>query len=183
LGTPWQKPESCPITDSPNSQLRFFDSVVLEAEVDGQPKVGSGVVEVTYRGQPEIGSGRDLVSGYRGEAVAVDLGERGTLFALLKAGDDSRSAPETIVFRAFGFPGGIWPRGSVKEVIGQMRQLSGKRELPFDSLPMLIRFRDISDLRTAERVHPQNLVERFGPSVKLIRSTLEIVPTASWRST
>jgi hypothetical protein len=27
----------------------------------------------------------------------------------------------------------------------QMRQISGKRELPLDSLPMLVRFRDIND--------------------------------------
>lgn len=154
--------------------------LTLEAEVDGQPKSGSSVIEVTYSKQPEIGSGRNLVWGYRGEAVVIELGERGTLFALLKEGDDTRSIPPTIVFRAFGFSGGIWPQGRVEDLFKTIRQLSGRRELPLDNLPMLVRFRDINDPKTVERVSPHNLAERFGPGVRLVRATLEIVPPANW---
>ncbi|WP_197090766.1 hypothetical protein [Bradyrhizobium sp. LTSP849] len=162
----------------PSLTLRY--RLTLVAEVDDQPKMGTSVVEVTYNEQPEVGSGRNLVFGHRGEAVAVELGERGTLFALLVAGDDIRSAPETIVFRAFGFPGGIFPQGSVEDGFRRIRQLSGKRELQLDSLPMLVRFRDMNDPKTVERVHPHNLAERFGPGSKLVRAELEIVATDSW---
>jgi hypothetical protein len=161
----------------PSITLRY--RLTLEAEVDGQPKLGSGVIEVTYSKQPQIAAQHELSIGYRGEAVVLDLGKRGTLFALLKADTDSRSGPEWIVLRAFDFPGGGLPT-PVEERIKQVQRLSGKRELSLDSLPMLVRFRDINDPMTVERVHPSNLSERFGPAVRLVRATLEIVPTGIW---
>ena len=115
----------------PSLTLRY--RLTLEAEVDGEPKTGSSVVEVTYSKQINIRS--DLSIGYRGEAVVLDLGSRGTLFALLKAGGDSRSIPETIVFRAFDFPGGIFQSGTVEDGLNRIRQLSGKRELPLRVCP------------------------------------------------
>jgi hypothetical protein len=158
----------------PSVILRY--RLTLEVEADGQRSSGSSVIEVTYQKQPEIGSGRNMISNHRGQAVVVELGKRGTLFALLKAGNDSRSIPETIVFRAFGFPGGIWPQGTVEHVFETVRQLSGERELPFENLPMLIRFADINDPLTIDRVNCFNISERFGIGTKLVRATLEIVP-------
>ncbi|KRR22285.1 hypothetical protein [Bradyrhizobium retamae] len=157
----------------PSVTLRY--RLTLEVEVDGQPKFGSGVIEVTYSKQPQIAAQHELAIGCRGEAVVLDLGSRGTLFALLREDTDSRSGPEWIVLRAFNFPGGSLP-SPVEEGIKQVQHVSGKRELPLDSLPMLVRFRDINDPKTVERVHPQNLVERFGPGARLVRATLEIVP-------
>jgi hypothetical protein len=150
--------------------------LTLEADVDGKSKSASGVIEVTYSKQPEIAGQHELSIGYRGEAVALDFGARGTLFALLKADTDSRSGPEWIVLRAFKFPGGSLSR-SVEEGVKQGQRLSGKRELSLDSLPMLVRFRDINDPKTVERVDPHNIAERFGPCAKLVRATLEIVPS------
>jgi hypothetical protein len=151
--------------------------LTLEAEVDGQPKSGSGVIAVTYSKQVEM-AGHDLSVSYKGEAVALDLGSRGTLFALLKEGTDYRSGPEWIVLRAFDFDGGSLPR-PVQEGIRQLRRLSGKRELPLGSLPMLVRFRNIDDPSTVERVSP-DIAERFGPGARLTRATLEIVPAGVW---
>jgi hypothetical protein len=58
----------------PGLTLRY--RLTLEAQVDGGPKVGSGVIEVTYSEQINIRS--ELNIGYRGEAVVLDLGDRGT---------------------------------------------------------------------------------------------------------
>lgn len=80
--------------------------LTLEAEVDGKPKTGSGVIEVTYSKNNDPVSQAEFSINVRGEAVALDLGSRGTLFALLKGGTDSRSGPDYIVLRAFDFPGG-----------------------------------------------------------------------------
>jgi hypothetical protein len=160
----------------PSQTLRY--RLTLEAEIDGQPKIGASVIQVTYSKQPKIRS--ELAIGYRGEAVVLDLGSRGTLFALLRAGNDSRSIPETIVFRAFGFPGGIFPQGSVEDLLKEIRQLSGKRELPLTSLPMLVRFRDINDPMTVEQVDPLDIAKSFGVGTTLLRATLEIVPTGIW---
>jgi hypothetical protein len=158
----------------PSVTVRY--RLTLEAQLDSELKTASGVREVTYTKQPELAGQHELSIGYRGEAIALDLGARGTLFALLKAGADDRSGPEWIVLRAFDFDGGSLPR-PVEVGVEQVARLSGKRELPFDSLPMLVRFRDPSDVRTVERVNPFNIGERFGADAKLVRATLEIVAT------
>jgi hypothetical protein len=160
----------------PSLTLRY--RLTLEAVVDGEPKTGSSVIEVIFSKQPKIRS--ELTTSYRGEAVVLDLGSRGTLFALLKAGSDSRSIPETIVFRAFDFPGGIFPSGSVEDGFRQIRQLSGKRELPLTSLPMLVRFRDLNDPMTVEQVDPRDIAKSFGVGTNLVRASLEIVPAGVW---
>jgi hypothetical protein len=162
--------------DHPSLPIRY--RLTLEAEVEGTPKNGSSVIEVTYAKQLNIGS--DLSVSHQGEAVALDLGPRGTLFALLKQGTDSRSIPETIIFRAFNFDGGIWPTGSVEHLQSQLRKLSGKRELPLSNLPLLVRFRDINNPMTAERVDPFEIGKSFGEGARLVRATLEIVPAGVW---
>lgn len=162
----------------PSATVRY--RLTLEAEVDGKPATGSGVIEVTYRANPRIlGASAQFVTEVRGEAVVLDLGQRGTLFALLKGGEDTRSGAEWIVLRAFNFPGGALP-SPVEKGIGDVRKLSGKVELPLKSLPLLVRFREINDPTTIEKVDPLNLEKSFGPGVKLARATLEIVPAGVW---
>lgn len=162
----------------PSLMLRY--RLTLEAEIDGKPKTGSGVIEVIYSKQPEFASGRDRVSSHRGEAVVLDLGDRGTLFALLQAGSDSRSIPESIILRAFNFDGGAFPGPTVEEGFNRLRQLSGKRELPLTSLPLLVRFRDLNDPMTVEKVDPFDIASSFGIGTRLVRATLEIAPTGLW---
>ncbi len=162
----------------PSLTLRY--RLTIEAEVDHKPMIGSSVIEVTYSKQPEIGSGRNLVRSYKGEAVVLDLDTRGTLFALLRAGNDIRSSPESIILRAYGFQGGLFPGPSVEGGLQQLRQLSGKRDLPLTSLPMLVRFRDPHDMRSVEPVDPMKIENKFGAGAKLVRATLEIVPSGIW---
>jgi hypothetical protein len=165
------------VTADPSVTVRY--RLTLEAQVGGEPKAGSGVTEVTYAKQSRFAGQSPGIVDYRGEAVALDLGARGTLFALLKADTDPRSAPETIVLRAFNFPGGALPE-PIDEGLTQLDRLSGKRELPLTSLPMLVRFRDLNDPMTVERVDPLDIAKSFGAEVKLVRATLEIVPSGTW---
>jgi hypothetical protein len=161
----------------PSVTLRY--RLALELEIDGQSKFGSGVREVTYTKQPQLAAQHELSIGYRGEAIAFDVDSRGTFFVLLTAGTDYRSGAEWIVLRAFGFEGGSLPR-PIEEGLKQVSRLSGKRELPLDSLPKLVRFRNINDPMTVEAVNPFNVAEHFGADAKLVRATLEIVPAGTW---
>ncbi len=161
----------------PSATVRY--RLTLEAQVDGEAKSGSGVIEVTYSKQSELAGQHELIVSFKGEAVVLDLGSRGALFALLKEDTDSRSGPEWIVLRAFNFPGGSLPR-PVEEGVKQVQRLSGKRELPLTSLPLLVRFRDLNDPKTAEGVDPLNVTKSFGAGAKLVRATLEIVPAGIW---
>src|SRR5258706_8123461 len=158
----------------PSATVRY--PLALEADLDGKPATGSGVIEVSYgKNLKLLPNEGEFHINVRGEAVALDLGQRGMLFALLKGGEDSRSGAEYIVLRAFNFPGGALP-SPVEKGVGDVRKLSGKVELPLTSLPLLVRFRDINDPRTVEKVDPLNL----GPGVKLTPATLEIVPARIW---
>jgi hypothetical protein len=57
----------------PSVTLRY--RLTLEADVDGQTKSGSGVIEVTYAKRTSVGAvGRDVGISFRGEAVDLDLG-------------------------------------------------------------------------------------------------------------
>jgi hypothetical protein len=161
----------------PSATVRY--RLTLEAQVDGVPKTGSGVIEVTYSKQSQSAAQPELIISYRGEAVVLDLGARGTLFALLKGDTDDRSGPEWIVLRAFNFPGGSLPR-PVEDGLKQVQRLSGKRDLPLTSLPLLVRFRDLDDPKTVEKVDPLDIAQSFGTGAKLVRATLEIVPAGTW---
>jgi hypothetical protein len=108
-------------------------------------------------------------SSARGEAVVVDFGEKGLLFALLK-GDDMHSDANWIVRTAFGIERFSPPDAELRK----LGSLSGKTELQFGQLPMLVRFRDINDPKSVERVDPNNLSATFGPGVMLEKATIEI---------
>jgi hypothetical protein len=152
--------------------------LTLEAIVDGETKTGSGVIEVTYGKNSKL-SRSEISINVRGEAVALDLGSRGTLFALLREGVDIRSGPEWIVFRAAGFPYGNLP-SPVEDGFRQVRRLSGTFELPLTSLPLLVRFRDPNDQLTVEKVDPLDIAASFGSGAKLTHATLQIVPAGIW---
>jgi hypothetical protein len=156
----------------PSATIRY--RLTLAVNTPEGIKTGSGVIEVTYaKAVRLLGSSAEITTGVKGEAVVVDLGKRGILFALLKEGQSPRSAPEWIVTKAFGFPGG--GIGSPPDTdIARLRTLRGKAELPSEELPLLVRFRDIHDPTSVERVDPANLAASFGPGVRLARATIEI---------
>ena len=141
--------------------------LTLEVDTPEGIRTGSGVIQVKYSKLLRLlGASGEWDAEVKGEAVAVDLGERGRLFALLKAGADPRSSPAYIVLRAFRFPHGAMP-SPAKEGIKQIAALSGREALPLDSLPLLVRFRDPADPMSVERVDPRRLDATFGPGVEL----------------
>jgi hypothetical protein len=64
--------------------------------------------------------------------------------------------------------------------VKQVRRLSGTRELPLTSLPLLVRFRDSKTPTTVERVDPLDIGKSFGGGAKLVRVILEVVPAGIW---
>ena len=136
-------------------------------------KTGSAVREVNAHREPDVGENAGAGSYVRGEAVVVDLGARGTLFALLR-GQNSVDHAEDIVFHMFPMPDG--PGGGLtREGIWYYSRLKdAKATLPIDKYPMLVRFKDINDPKTVERVDPNNLAASFGDGVKLVSASIEI---------
>src|SRR5262245_61484699 len=65
----------------PNYVYRY--RLTLNIEVDGKIHSGSSVIEVKWRSGPVIGDGGPFGGSVKGQAVAVDLGDRGVVVATL----------------------------------------------------------------------------------------------------
>ena len=170
--------------------------MTLTATVDGQPATGSGVIEVKYFQEPEwasLGGSREIVQ-VDGEAVVLDLKDRGKLFALLRLPVSTRN--NSLKGRLGGgsgdFFGGafnaqlipyVWRNHGLipaEDYDGNYRTyhwfscVKGKVTLKTKELPLLFRFGDTADQATAELVFPDNLAASFGPGVNLTEVTVEI---------
>lgn len=123
--------------------------ITVEVETPEGIKTGAAVREISVqRGislAPEMTSHID----FKGEAVAVDLGERGILFSLL-------TSAETIPF--YTFPSGVGY--TTAEGIDYYRHLkAGPKELEAREYPMFVRFYDTNDPKTVERVVHSNALK------------------------
>jgi hypothetical protein len=159
--------------------------LTLVVETPEGQVVGSAVRKVSAERDPIILQWLPSLTyghaGVKGEAVVVDLGQRGVLFALLKANNEGNGDAENIVFREFPFH---WKDDTGQNQIGgseltsegirYYRSLKAKKELSLEKLPMLVRFRDIKDPKTVELVDPNDLGKSFGKGVKLVSATLEM---------
>ena len=68
----------------PSVTVRY--RLALQVEADGKQHTGSGVIQATYgKNITLLGSSAEIYINIKGEAVAVDIPGRGTLFAVLKA--------------------------------------------------------------------------------------------------
>jgi hypothetical protein len=170
------------------SQLptRFKYRLTLKIDANGTVYSGSSVIETSWYPGLKIGHtyfGNAWNAQTRGEAVAVDLGNIGTLFALLtgpatpeaggRNGDFFYSAdPEIIPLEAFALekkPGIL-----TRDFLNAISRHSDPVDLPLDQLPMLVRFKDLSDPRSVERVDPDDLPASFGPGTRILAATLTI---------
>jgi len=178
-----------PVTLFIHSQLptKIHHRLTLTIESDGTVYTGSGVIETVWYPGLKIGGswfGNIWNVRVRGEAVAVDLGEHGTLFALLTGPATPEAGgrhgefffphnPERILLEAFGIEKN---RGAVmtQDFLNAISKRRDTVDLPLNKLPMLVRFTNLSDPRSVERVDPNNLPASFWPGVRIVSATLAI---------
>lgn len=156
----------------------------LTVEVDTPEglKTGSSVIEVKQSLGLAGGSPghSQIYRRARGEAVAVDLADGNTLFALLRSNDDIEWA-ETIAERVapkIERTGGD-PR--FDRVLGLTQQTQVPRTFPpfgnakpQTAYPMLVMFADLDDPTSVAQVDPDDLAASFGEGVSLKRITVEL---------
>ncbi|HEY8064409.1 MAG TPA: hypothetical protein VIF40_06725 [Methylosinus sp.] len=156
----------------PSDSFRY--RLILTAEVDGRLVSGTSVVQIDYR---ELSlywllpddPGGPVKAKARGEALVLDLGAHGLLFATL---DLCRHYPRYVVLDVVLCAWNGRPARSMND-LQAVRDLPPV-ELPFERLPMLVRFRDIADPETVERVEPEDLPAKFGPGVRLVGAKIEM---------
>ena len=159
----------------PSWTIRY--RLTLDVAVGGKVRTGSGVIETVWNDQwikfPLAPIGVPWGVDVRGEAVAVDLGSRGILFALLKADETRASGPDgwdlPPSFLVDAFYGPVGQGGATRQMLSELKSRRDVVDVPPGLLPMLVRFRDINDPKSVERVEPSDLAKSFGPDVKLVR--------------
>lgn len=161
--------------------------LTVEVETPEGLKTGSSVIEVStaVAGRNSIPTPGAVSHRIKGEAVTVDLGARGLLFALLRSDDNSDWA-SNVMFRFVPLPPRPRdPDKTFETMFAAMLQQRDAIELPktFPDVghlkdqparPMLVRFADIADPKTVEKVDPDDLAVSFGQGVKLRRVTIQL---------
>lgn len=171
-----------------SEELRY--RLTVEVETPRGLRAGSSVIEVRGVKNPDWVNpeGRGTRSSFRGEAVAVDLPNGKTLFALLKSAGGE--------FDAADYPGLAF-RGRLKDShdwLESMRKLLDWKGVvvpmpasetvmrnggtTVSALPRLIAFGSITDPESVEQVNVAALDANFGAGVKLRRITVEITDDA-----
>lgn len=162
----------------------------LSVEVDTPEGVKSGfsVIEVQWQrsGRNDPLAANAPSGDWYGEALAVDLGKRGILFALPRS-ENSTSWAKNVMSVAAPLPDGVKSIDANGERVTHAPGLHViPRQFPYDGMnrykesdppsgyPILVRFRDIANPRTVEKVDPDQLNKSFGPGVKLRRITVEL---------
>ncbi len=156
--------------------------LTVEVETPEGLKTGSSVIEVEQNLGRAGGSpaNSQIYRKVRGEAVAVDMPDGRTLFALLRSESDNEWA-ETVMDR-------VSPpsrRGSDGPLFDGPLQLKGEVDVPRtypayawleerSAYPMLVTFGDIDDPTSVEEVDPDDLAATFGEGVVLKRVTVEL---------
>jgi len=158
----------------PHETVRY--RLTFEADVDGKPATGSGVIQVTQYDTTAVfrnmgGAGTEVI----GEAVVVDLDRDGPIFFLLhgpKLGLPSELSPGALLFAGFASE-----FGHETDPLARMRILERQRparDLAFNLVPMVVRFRDLRDPTSVEQLNPSDFARVFGPTVVLRRATIQI---------
>ncbi|MCS3725869.1 hypothetical protein [Bradyrhizobium betae] len=150
--------------------------LTINVEVDGKLVSGSGVVQVKQSDTRGLfGSMGGFGNEVSGEAVVVDLGLHGTLFALLhgpKAGYGDLGGPAWMLFHAFADL--IKSETDPLPQVRLLREQHAHRVLKVDEVPMLVRFRDLDDPKSVEQIDPRNLAATFGSGVSLRDVAIEV---------
>jgi hypothetical protein len=163
--------------------------LTVEVETPEGLRSGSSVIEVaTSKGSKyAIPSPGALSYKVCGEAVAVDLGARGALFALLRsdesadwaAGAFEAMAPSVSIEEQIKSDDEYGDRRARAlalrglQVVPRFREPLRPSNEPRSGYPMLVRFTDIADPKTVAKVNPDDLAMSFGKGVKLKRITVE----------
>lgn len=131
--------------------------MTVEAETSQGMKAGSSVYEVYADKRLALTSEEAEISdGLRGQALVVDL-PQGPVFALLKQDGNSGLYLHRAVTVALS---GRMFKG-LDDLIAMTGKLGGafagtaRAELPRENWPMMVRFRDINDPASVEKVEPE----------------------------
>lgn len=146
--------------------------MTVEVETPEGLKSASSVIEARAWDSNGI-LGHSVGSKVLGQAVAVDMPNGTTLFALLKGVDGKTAAFASAAYNT-QLPENVTRNPDWRAYQKALSQQKNIAILPIEHYPVLVRFADLNDPRTAEAVDPRNLVINFGQSVRIRRIFVNI---------
>ena len=157
-----------------DSTIRY--RMTVEVETPQGPRSGSSIVEAKVIRELPLMGADGVVYRIRGEAVVVDLPGGDALFALLGNEPYHVALPTNGLRRGRSDPPGAPELDARERDAADWPALRSARPLitlaPVD-YPMLVRFQDIADPSSVERVEPLNLGASFGTGLHLLRITIQ----------
>ena len=142
--------------------------MTVEVETPEGLKTGSAVREVkVVIAHPEIQGLNDTRAFVKGEAVVIDLGKRGLLFALMHPDDSYR-----VVFEAFPGPPGLTMEGL--EYYAHLKNVSAIIEPGSIPDPNFVTFKNIADPKSIWPVDSKNMSSLFGKGIKLKQISIQM---------
>jgi hypothetical protein len=129
--------------------------MTVEADTPQGLRSGSSVMEVVAERQQQFApEARPLVSGLKGEAVVVDT-PSGPIFVLLTLPNSDQTYIQAVTFAlAPNLREGGWE--PFWKAMGRLGGWFGsaKADLPREDWPLMVRFRNLNDPKTVEKVDP-----------------------------
>lgn len=169
------------IDETPSYRYRL----TIEVETPEGLRSGSSVIQVgtSVASRQSIPTPGKVSHRVRGEAVAVDLPNDRTLFALLQSSHDSGWASRVMFMLAPDGPPDAKDRFLARHA--NLLKMRGKIELPEtwppggglsrrSAYPLLVTFGDVADPTSVYQVDPGELETVFGSGVSLRRITVEL---------
>ncbi len=159
----------------------------LTAEVNTPEgvKTGSSVIEVSYSHNGDWGGGETPNLHMTGEAPYIDLGSGKNLFLMLTNRASGRNLSESFhrpegALDAFKLPLKAldlhWEIGDQRSLIVQVQEARAKGlvNVPFENLPTLISFKDLTNPDSVQVVQPDGVSKIYGSLYALKNVTLEV---------
>ncbi len=146
---------------------RYRYRMTVEVDTPQGLRSGSSVREISSGLQTVPGRGSMPMTKFKGEAVAIDLPNGRTLFALL-----DESINMTSIFEPDDRTAELFVANVAK--LARRDQRGRTVVLPPDQYPRLVTFGDINDPISVQAVDPANLAASFGAGMRLKRFTVEI---------
>ncbi|MGB7373244.1 hypothetical protein [Pontixanthobacter sp.] len=159
--------------------------LTVEVETPDGLKTGSSVIEVqtSIAGEYSIPTPGRVSQRLRGEAVAVDVGDGQTLFALLRSESEVDWAKQVmfLLTPSVRSSDGKNYEATFEDMLKRTREI----ELPRyyrnrghirnrKAYPMLVTFGDLSDPTSVAQVDPDDLAASFGDGTSLKRITVQM---------
>lgn len=174
---------ACALAGDATPDYRY--RLTVEVETPEGLRSGSSVIEVRTAVAPDwaIPTPGKVSFRERGEAVAVDVSEGRTLYALLRSENDTGWAGRVMFMLAPEPPGDVEDRFLAR--YDNLLKLTGPIELPRtwpaqahlperSAYPMLVTFADPADPASVALVDPDDLAATFGEGTRLKRLTVEL---------